>query len=181
MWWWWQYVRVLELKIFTLLGKIAASQRISENYGFFHISSSPVGCEQISLCCYWPAELQLSVGLWCVQEDGAVGGEDLPGLGGGQLASGPHQAHAISFPQGQDHTEGHRTSTAAVTTGWASIMTSHRPCWALQLLDAAVRHGQDGLYTVTLLCCQQSWNQVSAIHWNSKDPCLGTVVSTIID
>lgn len=33
----------LELKIFTLLGKVAASQQISDNYVFsFHVSSSPV-------------------------------------------------------------------------------------------------------------------------------------------
>lgn len=117
------------------------------------------------------AELQLSFGLWCVQEDGAVGGQDLPGLGGGQLASGPHQAHAISFPQGQDQTEGHRASAAAATTSWAPVLTSHRPPWALQPLDTAVRHGQDSLYSVTMLCSQQSWNQVSAIQRYSEDPC----------
>lgn len=100
-----------------LCGKLTTSQQISENYGFFNISSSPTIWEQTGPCCYCPDELQLSFGLWCVQEDGAVGGKDLPGLGGGQLASGLHQAHAVSFPQRQDEAEGHRASAAAVTAG----------------------------------------------------------------
>lgn len=94
----------------------------------------------------------LSFGLWCIQEDGAVGGEDLPGLGGGQLAFGPHQAHAVSFPQGQDQAEGHRAAAATVATTNAPIL----PSGALQPVDAAVGHGQDGLHSVTLPCCQQS-------------------------
>lgn len=96
----------------ALRGKEAASQQNSGNDAFSNISSSPTVWEQTS-----PAELQLSLVLWCVQEDGAVGGQDLPGPGGGQLASGPHQAHAVSFPQGQDQTEGHRASAAAVAAG----------------------------------------------------------------
>ncbi|KAG7229008.1 hypothetical protein INR49_013241 [Caranx melampygus] len=66
-------------------------------------------------------QLQLSFGLRRVQEDGAVGGEDLPGLGGGQLASGPHQTHTVSFPQGQDQAEGHGATAATAAAGWALL------------------------------------------------------------
>lgn len=139
--------------------------------GFFNISSSPATWEQTSPCCYCTAEFQLSLSLWCVQEDSTVGGEDLPGLSGGQLASGPYQTHTVSFLQGHDQTEGHRASAATVTTGWSPVLTSRRPRWALQPVDAAVRHGQDSFYSVTLLCSQQAWNQVSTIQRYSKDPC----------
>lgn len=91
-----------DLHTVVLHGNIVASQQISDNYTFFNISSSPTIWEQTSPCCYCPTELQLSFGLWCIQKDSTVGGEDLPGLCGGQLASGPHQAHAVSFPQRQD-------------------------------------------------------------------------------
>lgn len=119
------------------------------------------------LCCGCPVELQLSLGLWCVQEDGTEGGEDLPGLGGGQLALGPHQAHAVSFPQGQDQAEGHRTSAGTAATTDSPVLARG----ALQPLDAAVGHGQDGLHSVTLPSGQQSWDQVSAIQRGSEDPC----------
>lgn len=119
-----------------------------------------------------PRQLQLSFGLRCVQEDGAVGGEDLPGLGGGQLAAGPHQTHAVSFPQGQDEAEGHWAAAAAVAaTGWASVEDIRRPGRALQLLDAAVGHRQDGLYAVARLCSEQTWDQVSTILRHGEDAC----------
>lgn len=81
--------------------EVATSQQISESRHFFcNISCCPIIWEQTSPSCCCPAKLQLSVGLWRIQEDGAEGGEDLPGLCGGQLALGPHQAHSVSFPQG---------------------------------------------------------------------------------
>lgn len=93
------------------------SQQISEKCTFLQrfLESNFSGNEPV-LCCFRPAELRLSLGLRCVQEDGAERGQDLSGLGGGQLASGPHQTHAVSFPQGQDQTEGHRAPAAAVIT-----------------------------------------------------------------
>lgn len=96
------------------------------------------------------AERRLSFGLWSVEEDGAVGGEDLSGFRGGELASGPHEAHAIPSPQGQDGAEGHGASTAAASRA------GRRPRRAPQLLDAAVGHGEDGLHAVARLCSQQA-------------------------
>lgn len=113
-------------------GDTAASQLMSGNLSFL---SSAVW-EQSSSCCRCPSAPQLSLGLWCVQEDGAEGGEDLPGLGGGQLTLGPHQAHAVSFLQGQDQAEGHRASAATPLSGLASVLATG----ALQPLNTAVRH-----------------------------------------
>lgn len=114
-----------------------------------------------------PPWLRLSLGLWCVQEDGAVGGEDLPGVRGGQLTFGPHQAHAVALLQGQDDAEGHGapagTGAAAATVG---------PLWphgGLQPLHAAVGHGQNSLHLLALPSGQHAWHQVAAVHGNRED------------
>lgn len=131
----------------------------------FSFSSSPTVWEQTSPCrCRW-AELQLSLGLWRVQEDGAEGGEDLPGSGSGQLALCLHQPHAVSFPQRQDQAEGRWAPAWALPMGGAFAL----PGGTLQSLDAAVGHGQDGLHPLALLCCQQPRNQVTSIQRDSED------------
>lgn len=65
----------------------------------FNISSSPHVWEQSSPRRYFPPELQLSFGLWLVQKGAAVGGQDLPGFGCGQLTFGSYHSHLVSFPQ----------------------------------------------------------------------------------
>lgn len=103
-----------------------------------------------------------------VQEDGAEGGQDLSGLGGGEAASGPHQAHAVSFPQRQDQAEGHRAAAAAAVAPGDGSSSGAR---ALQLLDATVGYGQDGLHAVALAGGEEARDQVAAVDWHGEDPC----------
>lgn len=107
--------------------------------------------------CGWPPGLRLSLGLRRVQEDGAVRGEDLPGVRGGQLTFGPHQAHAVALLQGQDEAEGHGAPTGAGASAAAAAAVA--PLWprgGLQPLHAAVGHGQNGLHSVALPSRQQA-------------------------
>lgn len=113
-----------------------------------------------------PPGLRLSLGLRRVQEDGAVGGEDLPGVRGGQLTFGPHQAHAVALLQRQDDGEGHGSPAL---TGPATAVAPLWPRRGLQPLHAAVGHGQNGLNSLALLGGQHARHQVAAVHRNRED------------
>lgn len=125
--------------------------------------------DQTGPCCFGPAELQLWLVLRCIEEDGTEGGEGLPGPGGGQPAPGPHDADTVSFPQRQDHAEGHGPPAATVSSRGGPVLAG--PCRALQPLHPAVRHGQNGLHPVPPLRRQQTWDQVSAVQRGGEDPC----------
>lgn len=134
------------------------------------VSSSPTSWELNSV----HAGLRLSLGLRRVQEDGAVRGEDLPGVGGGQLALGPHQAHSVSPLQGQDEAEGHGAAAGAGATAAAvapvAPVAPVRRGGGLQPLHAAVGHGQDGLHAAALPSRQQAGDQVASVQWGGEDP-----------
>lgn len=108
-----------------------------------------------------PPQLQLSSGLGGVQEDGAVGGQDLPGLACRQLAARPQETDAVSFHEWEDQAEGHGAPAAA----------GPRRLRAPQPLDAAVGHGQHGLQALAALRRQKARNQVAAVLWNREYPC----------
>lgn len=128
---------------------------------------SPTVWEQTSPCCRCQAEFQLSLGLWRVEEDGAEGGEDLPGSGRGQLALGLHHPDAVALPQGQDQAEGGRARAGALPRGRTFAFAGG----ALQPLDAAVGHGEDGLHALALLRRQQPRKQVPAVQRDGEDAC----------
>lgn len=145
----------------------AASRRTSENSSFllFFFLLSPTVWEQTSPCRGRQAALQLSPSLWRVKEDGAEGGEDLPGSAGGQLALGLHHPDAVPLPQGQDQAEGRRARARALPRGGTVAFAGG----ALQLLDAAVGHGQDGPHVLALLRHQQPRDQVAAVQRDGED------------
>lgn len=145
---------VVRLKVDSLVQQLRHSVLISSCLSVWQSEVSP------------PPGLRLSLGLWRIQEDGAVGGEDLPGVRGGQLTFGPHQAHAVALLQRQDEAEGHGApagagATAAVATQW--------PRGGLQPLHAAVGHGQNGLHSIALLSRQHARHQVATVHRNRED------------
>lgn len=145
----------------------AASRRMSENSSFLpFLFLSPTVWEQTSPC-RRQAELRLSAGLWRVKEDGAEGGEDLPGSGRGQLALGLHHPHAVPLPQGQDQAEGRRAREVALPRGRTFAFAGG----ALQPLDAAVGHGKHGPHALALLRRQRARNQVTAVQRDSEDAC----------
>lgn len=93
-----------------------------------------------------------------VEQHDAEGRQDLRGGGAGELPSCHHQPGSLSPPQGENQAERGRAAAAARLSRQE-----------VQLLDAAIGHGQHRLHPLTWLGGEHGGHQVASVCRSRED------------
>ena len=121
-----------------------------------------------------------------VEQHGAERRQDLRGGRGGELPGRLDESDSISSAQRQNQTQ--RRRAAAVTlTMWRRCCCSRQETCGVQLLDAAIGHGEDRLDLLATLGREHGRQQVASVGgscedtWRHRDLLIHTRTTTLIE